>query len=91
MAGEEGHIVARLDPQSDVRVGRDSELWVDASRIHLFDPEDGRNLTTDARGPAATDGGQGAGGRDPEVSPAADERPAEGAEQGGEPPPAQPR
>jgi multiple sugar transport system ATP-binding protein len=91
MAGEEGHIVARLDPQSDVRVGRDAELWVDASRIHLFDPEDGRNLTTDARGPAATDGGQGAGGRDPEVPPAADERPAEETDRPGEAPPAQPR
>jgi hypothetical protein len=95
MAGEEGHIVARLDPQSGVRVGQESELWVDATRIHLFDPEDGRNLTTDARGPAATDGGQGAGGRDPDVPPREDERPAEGTEArpGGfeERPPSQPR
>jgi multiple sugar transport system ATP-binding protein len=45
MAGEEGRIVARLDPQSQVRAGQESELWVDASRVHLFDPEDGRNLT----------------------------------------------
>jgi multiple sugar transport system ATP-binding protein len=91
MAGEEGRIVARLDPQSNVRVGQESELWVEAGRIHLFDPEDGRNLTADARGPAATGGGQGAGGRDPEVSPAGD-RPADGAEAGGEqPPPTQPR
>jgi hypothetical protein len=83
--------VARLDPQSNVRVGQESELWVEAGRIHLFDPEDGRNLTADARGPAATGGGQGAGGRDPEVSPAGD-RPADGAEAGGEhPPPTQPR
>jgi multiple sugar transport system ATP-binding protein len=58
MAGEAGRIVARLDPQSQVRVGQDAELWVDASRIHLFDPEDGRSLTTDKSGPAATDGGQ---------------------------------
>jgi multiple sugar transport system ATP-binding protein len=92
MAGEEGRIVARLDPQSGVRVGQESELWVDATRIHLFDPEDGRNLTADASGPAATDGGQGAGGRDPGVPPREDERPAEGAEaREGEPPPAQPR
>jgi multiple sugar transport system ATP-binding protein len=92
MAGEEGRIVARLDPQSGVRVGQESELWVDASRIHLFDPEDGRNLTADAKGPAATDGGQGAGGRDPDVRPREDERPAEGSEtREGEPPPAQPR
>jgi multiple sugar transport system ATP-binding protein len=92
MAGEEGRIVARLDPQSKVRVGHESELWVEAGRIHLFDPEDGRNLTAGAAGPAATDGGQGAGGRDPEVTPARDDRPAEGAEAGGEqPPPTQPR
>jgi multiple sugar transport system ATP-binding protein len=92
MAGEEGRIVARLDPGSEVRVGQESELWVDATRIHLFDPEDGRNLTADAAGPAATDGGQGAEGRDPAVSPAADDRPDEGAEaRGEEPPPSQPR
>jgi len=56
MAGEEGRIVARLDPASQVRVGQESELWVDATRIHLFDPEDGRSLTTTQEGPAATDG-----------------------------------
>jgi multiple sugar transport system ATP-binding protein len=93
MEGEEGRIVARLDPQSQVRVGQESELWVDASRVHLFDPEDGRNLTTDAKGPAAT-GGQSMAGRDPDVPPTQDERPAEPAEgdgPGGGPPPTQPR
>jgi multiple sugar transport system ATP-binding protein len=81
MAGEEGHIVARLDPQSEVRPGHDAELWVDGTRLHLFDLEDGRNLTTDASGPSATDGGRGGGGRDPEVPPEQDEQP----------PPAEPR
>ncbi|MEA2420160.1 MAG: multiple sugar transport system ATP-binding protein, partial [Thermoleophilaceae bacterium] len=57
MAGEEGRIVARLDPASRVKVGEEAELWVDASRVHLFDPEDGRNLTTDAQGPAAVEAG----------------------------------
>ena len=52
MAGEEGRIVARLEPASQVRVGQEAELWVDASKVHLFDPEDGRNLTTDAQGPS---------------------------------------
>jgi multiple sugar transport system ATP-binding protein len=56
MAGEEGRIVARLDAASQVRVGQESELWVDATRIHLFDPEDGRSLTTTQNGPGATDG-----------------------------------
>jgi multiple sugar transport system ATP-binding protein len=46
IAGDEGRIVARLDPQSQVRVGAESELWVDASRLHLFDPDDGHNLTS---------------------------------------------
>ena len=77
MAGEEGRIVARLDPQSNVRVGQESELWVEAGRIHLFDPEDGRNLTADARGPAATDGGQGAEGREPSEAPPQEDRPGE--------------
>jgi multiple sugar transport system ATP-binding protein len=76
MEGEEGRIVARLDPQSEIRVGQESELWVDASRIHLFDPEDGRNLTADATGPAATDGGQGAEGRDPAEAPPQEDRPS---------------
>jgi multiple sugar transport system ATP-binding protein len=49
----EGHIVARLDPASDVKQGQESELWVDATRLQLFDPEDGRNLMVDAEGPAA--------------------------------------
>jgi multiple sugar transport system ATP-binding protein len=69
MAGEEGRIVARLDPASNVRVGQESELWVDATRLHLFDPEDGRSLTADGAGPAAVGGGQGAGGYDPGAPP----------------------
>ena len=55
-AGEEGRIVARLDPASKVTEGEDGELWVDATRLILFDPEDGRNLTTEQKGPAATGG-----------------------------------
>jgi multiple sugar transport system ATP-binding protein len=62
MEGEEGRIVARLDPASKVEVGHDAELWVDASRLQLFDPDDGRNLVVGDRVPAATtDGGQGDG------------------------------
>jgi multiple sugar transport system ATP-binding protein len=43
-AGEVGQITARLDAASKVRQGEEAELWVDASKIHLFDPEDGRSL-----------------------------------------------
>ena len=73
--GEEGQIVARLDPQSGVSVGEEAELWVDATRLQLFDPSDGRNLTSSQEGPPATGGngdGQSPVGRDPE--PAAEER-----------------
>ncbi|MBD0283613.1 MAG: ATP-binding cassette domain-containing protein, partial [Thermoleophilaceae bacterium] len=68
-AGEEGQIVARFDPQSQVRVGQEAEIWVDSTRLHLFDPDDGRNLTTDKRGPAATGDGQSPAGYDPEARP----------------------
>ena len=44
--------MARLDPASQVKEGEDAELWVDAHRLQLFDPEDGRNLLV-------ADGGRG--------------------------------
>jgi multiple sugar transport system ATP-binding protein len=44
-AGAEGTITARLDAASGARQGEELELWVDATKLHLFDPEDGRNLT----------------------------------------------
>ncbi len=53
MEGGEGRIVARLDPASEVKQGEEAELWVDASRLQLFDPEDGRNLMVDSEVPAA--------------------------------------
>jgi multiple sugar transport system ATP-binding protein len=37
-------VVARLDPASKVREGQEAELWLDTSKIHVFDPESGRNL-----------------------------------------------
>jgi multiple sugar transport system ATP-binding protein len=45
-AGGEGHTVARLDPSSEVREGQELELWLDASKIHLFEPETGKSLTS---------------------------------------------
>jgi multiple sugar transport system ATP-binding protein len=69
MAGEEGRIVARLDPQSQVRQGEEAELWVDATRLHLFDPDDGRSLTTAKEGPAATGDGQSPMGQEPQAPP----------------------
>jgi multiple sugar transport system ATP-binding protein len=69
MAGEEGRIVARLDPASKVSVGQEAELFVDATRLHLFDPENGVNLTVDQQAPPATTG-DGAGDGAPAGAPA---------------------
>jgi multiple sugar transport system ATP-binding protein len=43
--GETGRIVARLDPESGVKQGQESELWLDASHVHLFEPDTGDSLT----------------------------------------------
>jgi multiple sugar transport system ATP-binding protein len=62
MEGEEGRIVSRLDPASKVEVGQEAELWVDATRLQLFDPDDGRNLVVGDQVPAATTNGGRDGG-----------------------------
>jgi multiple sugar transport system ATP-binding protein len=63
MEGGEGSVVTRLDPGSDVKQGQETELWVDATKLQLFDPEDGRNLMVDTEGPPAV--GAAAGGEQP--------------------------
>ncbi len=72
-AGEEGEIVARLDPASKVARGKEAELWVDATKVKLFDPADGRSLTADStaegNGAPSASGGQSPAGRDPEREP----------------------
>jgi len=50
--GEE-QIVARLEPASKVRRRERARLWVDASRLHLFDPESGENLSRGGAGVGA--------------------------------------
>jgi multiple sugar transport system ATP-binding protein len=60
-SGAEGQIVARLDPTSKAAEGQELELWLDSTKIQLFDPSDGRSLTAAADGdgdgqPAATEG-----------------------------------
>jgi multiple sugar transport system ATP-binding protein len=42
---DESQLVARLDPASRVREGEEAQLWVDTTRLHLFDPETGDSLT----------------------------------------------
>ncbi|VXB01371.1 ABC transporter ATP-binding protein [Citricoccus sp. K5] len=41
-------VVTTLSAESRVRPGQPTDLWVDTSRIHIFDPESGENLTRDA-------------------------------------------
>ncbi|MFI2351677.1 ABC transporter ATP-binding protein [Streptomyces sp. NPDC019443] len=44
--GGSGHqIVVRLNTATRVREGSQAELWVDTSRMHVFDPRTGANLT----------------------------------------------
>lgn len=38
-------LCVELDPQSRVRMGDTATLWLDAERLHLFDPQSGDNLT----------------------------------------------
>jgi multiple sugar transport system ATP-binding protein len=38
-------LVVGLDAESEIRVGQEAELWLDVSRMHIFDPRTGDNLT----------------------------------------------
>jgi multiple sugar transport system ATP-binding protein len=51
--GDEEQIVARLDSASEAREGQEIELFVDLSKLHLFDLETGRNITVGEREPTA--------------------------------------
>jgi len=48
-------MIVSLDPASRIRDGDKAQLWLDPSRVHLFDPRTGKNLTRpdDAQAPAA--------------------------------------
>jgi multiple sugar transport system ATP-binding protein len=37
-------VIARLDSSSTLGEGKEGELWLDASKLHLFDPESGERL-----------------------------------------------
>ena len=37
-------VVARIDAASKIARGSEGELWVDASKLHVFDPESGDRL-----------------------------------------------
>jgi multiple sugar transport system ATP-binding protein len=40
--------VVSIDAASRIRPGREAEFWVDTSKVHVFDPTTGENLTRDA-------------------------------------------
>ena len=42
--GGEDQVVARLDAASEISRGDKAEIWVDADRLHFFDPDSGANL-----------------------------------------------
>jgi multiple sugar transport system ATP-binding protein len=41
-------LVISLDGASRIKEGDEAEIWVDGSKIHLFDPVSGDNLTVDS-------------------------------------------
>ena len=45
--GMRTQLVVSLDGASRIAEGSEAEIWVDASKIHLFDPATGENLTVD--------------------------------------------
>jgi len=48
--GGGGQVVARLDAASKVSEGEEAELWVDATKLHLFDAASGESLIRGRRG-----------------------------------------
>jgi multiple sugar transport system ATP-binding protein len=52
----ENEAVARLEPASSVQAGGTAKLWVDISKIHLFDPNNGGSLTVERAREAASAG-----------------------------------
>jgi multiple sugar transport system ATP-binding protein len=44
----QGHVVARLSPESRAKSGERLKLWLDADKLHLFDAKSGRSLTAES-------------------------------------------
>jgi multiple sugar transport system ATP-binding protein len=47
-------VTARLDPTTRIKEGDSAELWADVSSMHIFDPDNGENLTLGASQAAAS-------------------------------------
>jgi multiple sugar transport system ATP-binding protein len=50
----EADLVARLDASSKLAEGQQGELWLDSSRLHLFDPDSGERISEASEQPAPT-------------------------------------
>jgi len=49
---EKDRVIARLDAASNVREGQEAELLLDVSKLHFFDPDSGRSVTSREQEPA---------------------------------------
>ena len=58
-----GHAVARVDANSGVKAGERSKLWLDATKLHLFDPVRRRLADAGARHLRRPDARSGVAGR----------------------------
>ncbi|MCE3553926.1 sn-glycerol-3-phosphate ABC transporter ATP-binding protein UgpC [Pseudonocardia sp. RS11V-5] len=50
--GDAGQLVTRLSAASSAREGQSVDVWVDTSKLQVFDPKTGKNLTTSEAAPA---------------------------------------
>ncbi len=55
-------VVARFDPATRISEGDNTEVWVDVRRLHVFDPDTGKNLTMGDSGSPASGAGPADGG-----------------------------
>jgi multiple sugar transport system ATP-binding protein len=58
-------MVVSVDPTSRIRDGETAQLWFDPSRMHLFDPKTGENLTRKESEPEDTAADRGPGVQQP--------------------------
>lgn len=72
-------LVVSLDGASRIAEGDEATIWVDARKIHLFDPATGENLTIDSDNAGIIPGGNAmakaeeVGHAQDEVKPASDQ------------------
>jgi multiple sugar transport system ATP-binding protein len=53
-------LVISLDGASHIEAGHEADIWINAKKMHLFDPSTGENLTVDRSKAGVIPGDQGA-------------------------------